>query len=121
MAAKYSFEDTVGQKTYRKIVTEAFKDRPVAESLLAAIFERFKPFKPVKGGEDFELADDAVNVIDLMLGLNLLSRNKLDTKIKLMFKLCDSDDDGCMNPVDILHMLQKVERVFVRERSRIEI
>ena len=46
-----------------------------------------------------------VDVVDLMLGLNLLSRNKLDKKIKLMFKLCDSDDDGCMNPVDILHML----------------
>jgi len=40
-----------------------------------------------------------------MLGLNLLSRNSLDKKIKLMFKLCDSDDDGCMNPLDILQML----------------
>ena len=38
-----------------------------------------------------------------------------------MFKLCDSDDDGCMNPLDILQMLQRVERVFARERSRIEI
>lgn len=38
-----------------------------------------------------------------------------------MFELCDKDDDGCMNPEDILAMLQKVERVFVRESARIEI
>ena len=57
-----------------------------------------------RDGEDFDHVNE-VDVVDLMLGLNLLSRNKLDKKIKLMFKLCDSDDDGCMNPVDILHML----------------
>jgi hypothetical protein len=38
-----------------------------------------------------------------------------------MFELCDQDDDGCMNPLEILEMLQKVERVFVRESARIEI
>ena len=38
-----------------------------------------------------------------------------------MFELCDQDDDGCMNPSEILEMLQKVERVFVRESARIEI
>jgi hypothetical protein len=82
-------------------MTESFKERPPAESLLLAIFERFRPFKLRRDGEDFDLINE-VDVVDLMLGLNLLSRNKLDKKIKLMFKLCDSDDDGCMNPVDIL-------------------
>lgn len=38
-----------------------------------------------------------------------------------MFEICDQDDDGCMNPEDILSMLQKVERLFVRESQRIEI
>jgi hypothetical protein len=38
-----------------------------------------------------------------------------------MFKLCDTDDDGCMNPGDILVMLQRVERVFVRERSNSDV
>ena len=55
-----------------------------------------------------------VDVVDLMLGLNFLSRNKVEKKIKsklpifstkhsiVMFALCDNDDDGCMNPMDIL-------------------
>jgi hypothetical protein len=38
-----------------------------------------------------------------------------------MFEICDNDDDGCMNPVQILQMLQKVERLFIRECTRIDI
>jgi hypothetical protein len=38
-----------------------------------------------------------------------------------MFELCDNDDDGCMNPLQILQMLQKVERLFIRESARIDI
>ena len=38
-----------------------------------------------------------------------------------MFELCDLDDDGCMNPPQILQMLQRVERVFVRECSKVDI
>ena len=38
-----------------------------------------------------------------------------------MFELCDDDDDGCMRPAEILMMLQKVERIFARECSRVDI
>lgn len=37
-----------------------------------------------------------------------------------MFELCDDDDDGCMRPGEILLMLQRVERIFARECSRVE-
>lgn len=116
----YTFLETVNKQLYQKIMKETFKEKPPGESLLVALYDRFRPFKIRKDGEDFELINE-VDVLDLMLGLNFLSRNKIDGKIKLMFKLCDSDDDGCMNPVDILLMLQRVERVFARERSRVEI
>jgi hypothetical protein len=38
-----------------------------------------------------------------------------------MFQLCDLDEDGCMVPYDILLMLQRLERLFVRETARIDI
>ena len=38
-----------------------------------------------------------------------------------MFELCDDDDDGCMRPAEILQMLQRVERIFARECSRVEL
>lgn len=38
-----------------------------------------------------------------------------------MFELCDDDDDGCMRPAEILLMLQKVERIFARECSRVNL
>jgi len=41
--------------------------------------------------------------------------------IVVMFELCDSDNDGCMNPLQILQMLQKTERLFARESARIDI
>ena len=85
-------------------MNETFREKPPSASLLTNLYDRFRPFKVRKDGEDFELVNE-VDVLDLMLGLNFLSRNKIDGKIKLTFKLCDSDDDGCMNPVDILLML----------------
>jgi len=39
----------------------------------------------------------------------------------VMFQLCDHDQDGCMNPVHILQMLQRLERVFVRETARVDV
>ena len=38
-----------------------------------------------------------------------------------MFELCDDDDDGCMRPAEILMMLQRIERIFARECSRVDI
>eukprot|EP00351_Strombidinopsis_sp_SopsisLIS2011_P000405 CAMPEP_0116878604 /NCGR_PEP_ID=MMETSP0463-20121206/10347_1 /TAXON_ID=181622 /ORGANISM="Strombidinopsis sp, Strain SopsisLIS2011" /LENGTH=101 /DNA_ID=CAMNT_0004526977 /DNA_START=306 /DNA_END=611 /DNA_ORIENTATION=+ len=73
-----------------------------------------------KDGEGFD-TNLEMDILDFLLAMNLLSRVPQDKKIKLMFELCDHDDDGCMNPVDILHMLQKVERVFARECSRVDI
>ena len=50
-----------------------------------------------------------MDIIDFLLGINLLSRITIDQKIKrkfqvvesvlVMFEICDDDDDGCMNPV----------------------
>ncbi len=38
-----------------------------------------------------------------------------------MFELCDDDDDGCMRPAEILNMLQKVERIFAKECSKVDV
>ena len=57
-----------------------------------------------------------MDVLDFLLGINCLSRCGIDQKIKgnkpshppkanllvVMFELCDTDDDGCMNPMQIL-------------------
>ena len=38
-----------------------------------------------------------------------------------MFSLCDHDEDGSMVPYEILLMLQRRERLFARETSRVDI
>lgn len=60
-----------------------------------------------------------MDLLDFMLALNLLARIVYDKKLKLIFDLCDDDDDGCMTPEDILLMLQRVERVFAKECARV--
>ena len=47
---------------------------------------------------------------DFILAMNLLARITYDKKLKLLFELCDDDDDGCMTPEDILQMFMRVER-----------
>ena len=76
-----SYAETVSKSLYKKILSEEFTKRPPSESLVNALFERFRPFKIRKDGEDFELVNE-VDVVDLMLGLNFLSRNKIEKKIK---------------------------------------
>jgi len=62
-----------------------------------------------------------MEVLDFILAMNLLARITYDKKLKLLFDLCDDDEDGCMTPEDILKMLQKVDRVFASECARVEL
>ena len=73
-----------------------------------------------------------MDILDFLLALNLLARIVYDMKLRcklvnrpydyfiVLFELCDDDDDGCMRPAEILQMLQRVERIFARECSRIK-
>jgi len=77
------------------------------------MYERFKPFRLEGVKEDCHVVNEnGMDVLDFVLALNLLARITYDKKLKLLFELCDDDDDGCMTPDDILSMLQRVERVF---------
>ena len=53
--------------------------------------------------------------------MNLLARVVQPLKLKLLFELCDEDEDGCMMPEDILSMLQRVERIFAKECARVDL
>jgi hypothetical protein len=63
------------------------------------------------GSEGFDISID-MDLLDFLLAISLLSRIPVDNKIKrnnlwthlivlsvVMFELCDSDNDGCMNPL----------------------
>jgi hypothetical protein len=67
------------------------------------------------------MKDIGVDALDFVIALNLLSRTTNDKKLKLLFELCDDDDDGCMTPEDILYMLKRVERVFAQECAKVNL
>jgi|TARA_B110000305_G_scaffold150306_1_gene166790 hypothetical protein len=46
-----------------------------------------------------------MDVLDFVLAMNLLARIIYDKKLKMLFELCDDDEDGCMTPEDILSMM----------------
>ena len=62
-----------------------------------------------------------MDILDFLLAMNFLARLVYEKKMRLMFELCDDDDDGCMRPAEILNMLQKVERIFAKECSKVEV
>lgn len=73
---------------------------------MQAMFERFKPFRLEGVKYDIHVAHEKkMKILDFILALNLLARIVYDKKLKLLFELCDDDDDGCMTPEDILNML----------------
>lgn len=100
---------------FQNFLNKVFNPPPV-ETLVKAMFERFKPFKLEGVKEDTHIVNEVgVDALDFVIGMNLLSRTTNVKKLKLLFELCDDDDDGCMTPEDILYMLKKVERVFHQE------
>lgn len=86
------------------------------------MYERFKPFRLEGEKTETSIANEnGMYILDFILSMNLLARIVYDKKLKLLFELCDDDDDGCMTPDDILQMLQSVERVFAQECSRVDL
>lgn len=58
---------------------------------MSTIYERFSNDK-----------DEGMDALEFLISITLLARIVHDKKIKLLFDLCDSDEDGKMSPADIL-------------------
>lgn len=108
---------------FRTFLDDFFKVNKPADSLVQAMFERFKPFKLSDGiRENTKIEEQKeIDMRDFILAMNLLARITYDKKLKLLFELCDDDDDGCMTPEDILQMFMRVERVFAQECARVDL
>jgi Ca2+-binding EF-hand superfamily protein len=89
---------------------------------MKCMIDRFKPYKIEGFKNDCRIVEENVmDVLDFLLALNFLARIVYDKKLKLIFEICDDDDDGCMTSEDILNMLQRVERVFAKESARVNL
>ena len=96
---------TISFKEFQRIMFMEFdKNRP-DDVLLECMFERFKPLKFDRDGKELESGRQEMHVLDFLIAMNLLSRVVYDKKMKMIFELCDDDDDGCMRPAEILYML----------------
>ena len=84
------------------------------------MYERFRPFRLEGVKDETKVAKESqMDVLDFLIAMNLLARIVYDKKIKLLFWICDDDEDGCMMPDDILDMLKRVKRIFSAECSRV--
>ena len=101
-------------------MSEEFKGRKPSDSLVYFMFERFKKFKFSEGGHELD-RNQQMDILDFLLAMNFLARLVYEKKMRLMFELCDDDDDGCMRPAEILSMLQRTERIFAKECSKVDI
>ena len=117
-----TLKNKINLQQFRKFLNENFTIKPPAESLVLAMFERFKPFRLDGHREkNFIVNENQMDVLDSVLALNLLARIIYEKKLKMLFELCDDDEDGCMTPEDILSMMQRVERVFAQECARVDL
>lgn len=103
------------------MLTDNFDKNKPADNLVHAMYERFRPFRLEGVKDDTKVANkNEMDVLDFIIAMNLLARNIVyDKKIKLLFWICDDDEDGCMMPDDILDMLKRVKRIFSAECSRV--
>ena len=89
-----------------KIINQQFSSKPPSSALMKCMIDRFKPYKIEGFKNDCRIVEENVmDVLDFLLALNFLARIVYDKKLKLIFEICDDDDDGCMTSEDILSML----------------
>lgn len=101
-----SLNKKINYATFQKFLNENFPDNKPAESLVLAMFERFRPFRLEGIRDDTKVAPEKdMEVLDFIIAMNLLARIVYEKKLKLLFWICDDDGDGCMTPEDILDML----------------
>lgn len=81
-----------------------FDSNKSLHTLLYTIHIGFRRFKFNDAGTEIDKKQD-MDILDFLLAMNLLARIVYDKKLRLMFELCDDDDDGCMRPAEILMML----------------
>jgi len=62
-----------------------------------------------------------MDVLDFMLAMIILCRIVYQKKLKLIYEICDADEDGFMTPADIKKMLIRVERIFARDHTRVNV
>jgi Ca2+-binding EF-hand superfamily protein len=111
---------TINFQEFYRILAEEFKHKKPSDALTQRMFERFKIFKFTDNGHEIS-RDQPMDILDFLLAMNFLARLVYEKKMRLMFELCDDDDDGCMRPAEILNMLQKVERIFAKECSKVDV
>ena len=68
-----------------------------------------------------EILDDKIDLHDIIIALTLLSRASYEEKLRLVFKLTDVDEDGCLSPEEIYKMIEVIERIFISETTNISI
>lgn len=120
MRFKNESNSTIKYSEFNKILIDEFKNKKPSEALVQAMYERFKRFKFTDNGHDID-RNQQMDILDFLLAMNFLARLVYEKKMRLMFELCDDDDDGCMRPAEILNMLQKVERIFAKECSKVDV
>ena len=93
-------------KNFRTFLYNTFAENKPHERLVAAMFERFKMFRLEGDREKMGPSNESsMQFLDFILAMTLLARIVQPKKVKLLFDLCDEDEDGCMMPEDILNML----------------
>jgi hypothetical protein len=67
---------------FRSYLLDQFELKPPSENLINAMFRRFRPVRIGDNCEGIQVIEDEIDMIDFLLGMNLLSRITQDKKIK---------------------------------------
>lgn len=91
-------------------------ENEVGQQVAHLMYDRFKIMKL---DESHKVdPNEGTSVFDFIVGLNIISRIVYDRKLKLLFELCDDDDDGSMPPKHLQLMMKSVEKIFSQDPSR---
>ena len=72
----------LSKDAFRKCIVDQFKAYPPSEAMINALFNRFRPVRIKENCEGIMQAEDEIDIVDFLLGMNLLSRITQDKKIK---------------------------------------
>ena len=115
----------ITKNIFISIFQKIFSSNPIYNNLYELFFNRFKNnkciFKTEKNKENYTLCDiistEDIDIYNIEIALIVFHKCDFFQKIKILFEITDSDDDGLINENEVKKIIFTINNLFPRDVS----
>ena len=115
----------ITKNIFISVFQKIFSSNSIYNNLFELFFNRFKNskciFKTEKNKENYTLCDivstEDIDIYNIEIALIVFHKCDFFQKIKILFEITDSDDDGLINEIEVKKIIFTINNLFPRDVS----